>query len=194
MEFQVLKKINTFLITAVIVMLFGITYYMDTHDGKNPWSEGEIFNQTNYPRYTKETMPNHYSRYSNPERRKYNSVASNTREYRTPIHQGVNTNIPPQAIYVRELHRDVAEHWLDFKRATKDLAIDSVNIRIVIGRDGQILSSYIHKPSASKKYDKEALRFVRAHAPFKELPQGYDKPELNVSFTFGKNSFGTSIF
>jgi protein TonB len=82
--------------------------------------------------------------------------------------------------YGRSIHRAVVKHRR-YPRVARRLGLEGkVLIKISVDRQGRLLNAVIKRSSGQEILDKEALRMVRAAAPFTSLPNDFDKPSVMV--------------
>ena len=82
--------------------------------------------------------------------------------------------------YGRSIHRSVVKHRR-YPRVARRLGLEGkALVTIRVNQEGALLSASIKRSSGEEILDKEALRMVRAAAPFKSLPVGFDKSAVTV--------------
>ena len=183
-------------ITALIVSAFGITLYMDTHNGQLPWDNSN----SGRARYYNSYKVNHkYNKHYN-NRYKRNRYTQKSKQYNryTYSTERNDKNIQtydrdPEFIrYRSELYMNLQDAWNLGKNINLPKAERTAIISVSIYNSG---SRYIvlDKSSGSAEFDKAATEFVQNNINLiKPLPKNFNSDFLKIRIHLNKGTFGLS--
>ena len=189
-----MKKI---ILTALIVSAFGITLYMDTHNGQLPWDDNQNtqVKYNNYQKY-KKTKNIHNSRQhakrklNNTKRYSFSSDSKQNSYKRATL----NNNYSSEVLnYRRELYKDLSQAWNYGKDINLPRTQAPAILSIEIAKNG---TKYVvlRSSSGSAEFDKAALEFLNKNIGLvKPLPKNIESERFRVYVKLNKNSFGMSM-
>ena len=116
-------------------------------------------------------------------------VPSINASFGLPCKAGVSGNGVDTQPYMNNMGTKIKATWWVPKR----LLFNQVVLRLVLDKDGSLVSSSILKPSGDANADKLALIAVRRAAPFGALPEGVKTP-YTIQYTLGYQNNGKDHF
>ena len=86
--------------------------------------------------------------------------------------------------YLLAVKREIEEHWAYPQEALERSAAGTVVLKFAIAADGNLADSGVLESSGEEVLDREALRVIRAAAPYQPLPRSFQLARLNIVARF----------
>lgn len=169
-------------ITALIVSAFGITLYMDTHNGQLPWdNKKQISYSSNYYKLKNKN-------YRQIQKRKHIRRNSNRDHYR---YDNINACSLLQSKYFNNLRNG----WFDYSRNLPNNVKENARIKVNIAPNGNIISTTLVQSSGSNIIDNAALEYINSQAPFKNFSNECKNiKHISGYFNINKGLFAVSTY
>jgi TonB family protein len=104
----------------------------------------------------------------------------------TPGKTSFNINKLDISPWAREVVEKIQKNWA-IPTSQDDGKKNVVEIKVSIGKNGELLNVSIRNSSAHPTLDQAALNAIRISAPFPELPENFPNNNLDVHFLFQYN-------